>query len=88
MRTHYYFFFYSPFLSSSFSYSFFLFLSLRRIEDDDVFLKPAPKKAPLSAAQHATKTEMLMARRRASYLNSVKSEGGSDPISLILNFSC
>lgn len=46
--------------------------------DDDVFIKPAPKKAPLSAAQHATKTEMLMARRRASYLNSIKSEGGSD----------
>ena len=53
-------------------------LNKSKIEDDDVFLKPAPKKAPLSAAQHATKTEMLMARRRASYLNSVKSEGGSD----------
>ncbi|VDI42976.1 Hypothetical predicted protein [Mytilus galloprovincialis] len=55
-------------------------LNKSRIDDDDVFLKPAapPKKtAQTPVSQHATKTEMLMARRRASFLNSVKSEGSS-----------
>ncbi|XP_052063943.1 adenomatous polyposis coli protein-like isoform X1 [Mytilus californianus] len=55
-------------------------LNKSRIDDDDVFLKPAvpaKKAAAPPSTQHATKTEMLMARRRASFLNSVKSDGSS-----------
>ncbi|KAJ8311479.1 hypothetical protein KUTeg_010834 [Tegillarca granosa] len=45
-------------------------------DQDSVFVKPLPVK-PLTTV-HATKTEMLLARRRQSYLNSLKSDETSE----------